>query len=256
MITILLFILQSLSSVLCLNCSDVRQSNGFGIYVWRYSNGGRYYYIYDKNGKHWKFNLTEKNGEMEIERFDESFEYTREKVKRFSNYFNHGRLVGNEYSLAYNCKIKIDTNRIICHTQITAILKQKYVVSGVDLKVKNPVVFKTFPKINSGYNGRQMMVYNRHNKSDRIRLQMLKLEYSTSDNEYYGIETKNDHLEDIQFIEDMDDTLFSQLDSTLDYNLDHKRGLSGHMLWFNIKDKHYYCFQPEGKTLSEEVFIF
>ena len=251
MIPILLFILQSLSSVLCLNCSDVRQSNGFGIYVKRETKGGRSYYIYDKNGREWKFNLTEKNGEMDIEKFDESFGYTREKVKRFSNYYAH-----TIYYLPYNCYITIDTNRIICHTQKTSIIEHKLIVSGVDLNVKNPVVFKTFPKINSGYDGRQMMIYNKNNKSDRIRLQMLRLEYSTSDNKYFGIETKNEDLEDIPFIEDMNDTLFSQLDSTLDYDLDHKRGLSGHMLWFNIKEKHYYCFQPEGKPLSEEVFIF
>ena len=87
MILILLFILQSLSSVLCLNCSDVRQSNGFGIYLWRHPNGGRIHWIYDKNGREWKFNLTEKNGQMDIERFDESFEYRRREVYRFSNYF-------------------------------------------------------------------------------------------------------------------------------------------------------------------------
>ena len=38
---LLLIILQSLSSVLCLNCSDVRQSNGFGIFMKRDPNGGR-----------------------------------------------------------------------------------------------------------------------------------------------------------------------------------------------------------------------
>ena len=73
--------------------------------------------------------------------------------------------------------------------------------------------------------------------------------------EYFGIETSKDNLADFAFITDINESLFSQIDSTLDYYRDPDRGLSGHMLWFNTDHKHYYCFQPAGKPLSEQVII-
>ena len=93
MILILLFILQSLSAVLCLNCSDVRRSNGFGVYTRRKPNGERSYWIYDRNGREWKFNLKETNGRMDIESIgNESLDYGLRVVNRFSNHFEYGDL--------------------------------------------------------------------------------------------------------------------------------------------------------------------
>ena len=95
------------------------------------------------------------------------------------------------------------------------------------------------------------MAYNRNNKSDRVRLRMVDYDDGLPK---YGVYVETDRLEDIQFIKEMNDSLFSQIDSIIDFNWDHKRGLSGHMLWFNIDHKHYYFFQPERQPLSEQVF--
>ena len=96
------------------------------------------------------------------------------------------------------------------------------------------------------------MAYNRHNKSDRVRLRMIWFEGT---NRVFSLRIERNQIEDIQFIKEMNDSLFSQIDSMVDYNWDHERGLTGHMLWFNIDNKYYYCFQPEGKPLSEQVDI-
>ena len=124
----------------------------------------------------------------------------------------------------------------------------------VQFDIDYPLVFKTYPKENNGLKARYLMAYNRHNKSGRVRLRMM---FTTDDafklsSRNYGIFVERSKIEDIPFIRDMNDRLFSQIDSTLDYNWDHKKGLTGHMLWFNIDHKYYYCFQPEGQPLSEQ----
>ena len=253
MIPILLFILQSLSSVLCLNCSDVRQSNGFGIYVKRETKGDRINWIYDKNGKEWKLNLTEKNREMDIESIgNETLEYALRAMIRFSNYIRFEHL---KQTVSYNCHIRMDRNLsgqpigIICGVSVN---RAKPYAVGVRLKTNNPLAFKTYPK-NNDYSSPQVMVYNRHNKSDRVILEMLSIDHRKAN---YSLRITKDNLPDIPFIRGMNDSLFGQIDSIIDYNLDHTKGLSGHMLWFNIKDRHYYCFQPEEQPLSEQVFIY
>ena len=94
------------------------------------------------------------------------------------------------------------------------------------------------------------MAYNREDKSDRVRLRMIEYDVII---ETDGVLVERDQIEDIRFIREMNDSLFSQIDSMVDFNWDHKRGLTGHMLWFNIDHKYYYCFQPEGQPLSEQV---
>ena len=118
------------------------------------------------------------------------------------------------------------------------------------LGFSNPLVFKTYPMHNDIPLGNQWIAYKRHKKSERVRIVISEIQ----------TETKNLYIErndfpDIAFIRQMNDSLFSQIDSIIDYNLDHKRGLSGHMLWFNIDHKYYYCFQPEGQPLSEQVLM-
>ena len=95
-----------------------------------------------------------------------------------------------------------------------------------------------------------VLAYNKYNKYDRVRLKIFTFKSETL---YYNIEIESGGLPDIAFIRQMNDSLFSQIDSIVDYHSE--RGLSGHMLWFNIDHKYYYCFQSEGKPLSEQVII-
>ena len=57
----------------------------------------------------------------------------------------------------------------------------------------------------------------------------------------------------VMFVDDMNDTLFRQIDTIVDYNLNTET--SGHMIWFSIDGRNYYCFQPEGRQLSDEVWL-
>ena len=55
---------------------------------------------------------------------------------------------------------------------------------------------------------------------------------------------------DIRFIEQMDDSLVRQIDSTVDYNI----GLTfKHFLLFDINGRPYYCVQTECINISEQV---
>ena len=55
----------------------------------------------------------------------------------------------------------------------------------------------------------------------------------------------------IQFIDQMNDTLFKRIDSIVDYRIDDR---FGHILLFDITGRPYYCSQPENESLSEKVF--
>ena len=113
---LLLIILQSVSSGLCLNCSDVMPSKGFGVYVWREPNGTRSYWIYDKNKSEWELYLNESNGQIDIERISDERRYDNRKgMIRFSNFvqFRHwsdSQIDDHDYHwfyVSYNCHIYI-----------------------------------------------------------------------------------------------------------------------------------------------------
>ena len=213
----------------------------------RDKNGGRSYWVYDKNGSEWEFNITEKNGQMDIDHIDDkTFSYDRTIVNRFSNYFAYK----NNYGV-YNCEMNRNSIEIVCRVQYL-INGWKQTTKTADLHVKNPLVFKSYPMESWNWKANYWMAYNRHNKSDRARLRMFKLDGQWVE---HGLYVERDRIEDIKFIRYMNDSLFSQIDSMVDYAWDHERGLTGHMLWFNIDHKYYYCFQPEGQSLSEQVLM-
>ena len=113
MIPILLFIvLQSLSSVLCLNCSVVRQSNGLGVYVKRNWSHGRSYWLYDRNGSEWRFYLEETNGQIEMNFNDQTFIYDPRIVNRFSNYFDY-----KDFYCIYDCAMNTNSTQIVCRIE-------------------------------------------------------------------------------------------------------------------------------------------
>ena len=65
---------------------------------------------------------------------------------------------------------------------------------------------------NWSLNATYMMAYNRNNKSDRVRLRMVDYDDGLPK---YGVYVETDRLEDIQFIKEMNDSLFSQIDVLL-----------------------------------------
>ena len=225
----------------------------------RDTNGERSYWVYDRNGSEWRFYLEERNGQIDINRIDdEAFSYDRRIGNRFGNYFYYN-WPGAIYSV-YNCLMRTGSSEIECRIEYyvsTKSLSSKWYSTKrtVRLDIENPLFFKIYPMENWGVKARHLMAYNRHNKSDRVRLRTMdtdSLLYREQE-QNQGVYIETFDLEDIQFIKDMNDSLFSQIDSMVDYNWDHKRGLTGHMLWFNIDHKYYYCFQPEGQPLAEQV---
>ena len=102
---LLLIILQSLSSGLCLNCYEVKQTKDMGIFVRREPNGTRSYRILDWMLKEWKLYLNETNGQMDIERVsDESqrnLHYGRKLL--FTNFvqFQHSDYYNN---MSHDCE--------------------------------------------------------------------------------------------------------------------------------------------------------
>ena len=215
---------------------------------------GRSYWIYDKNGTEWEFSLTESNGHMEIKEFsDTTNSYDKRWAIRFGNYIEEYNTLGQIGDrVSQMCYIEINSCKIVCYLT----MNDKTNETWVRLCITNPLIFKTFPK-SDDVKGNQYMVYDLHNKSDRLRLKMTrKLDRPVITGQilyFVNIFVEKLSLPDIPFIRDMNDSLFKQIDSMIDYHTE--SGLSGHMLWFNIKDRHYYCFQPEGQQISDQVFF-
>ena len=253
--SILLFIiiLQSLSSIVCLECSDVRQSKGFGIFTKRDSNGSISHWIYDKNGKEWQFFLTERNGTINIDGFDDkSVSYDKRMINRFGNYLQEkDRTTGEvKKKVSLICYNQINNSSIFCN--ITTNDNKSFVVSKF-LQIDNPLIVKYIPGSHRLSNSLMTYtMYNRNNKRDKLMLEMRRNESAMLD---FTIVIDTTFGSDWKFITEMNDTLFGQIDSILDYEVNNKEQ-NGWMLWFNIDDRHYYCFQTFRAHLSEQVFIF
>ena len=247
-ILVFIVLLQSLSSILCLNCSNVRQNKRFGILTKRDSNGSLSHWIYDKKGREWEFSLIERNEMIDIDGFDDkNTSYDKRMINRFGNYIQEkDELAGevkNKVSLI--CYDQINNSSIFCN--ITTNDNKSFVVSKY-LPINNPLIVKDIP--GSGYSSNVFMrytLYNRNNKSDKFTLEMKR-------NESVGVDFTivRSLKSNWEFITEMNDTLFGRIDSILDYEVNNKRQ-SGWMLWFNIDDRHYYCFQTFTKSLSEQV---
>ena len=250
-IFIFIIILQSLYSVLCLNCSDVTQSNGFAIFNKRDSNGNLSHLIYDKNGKEWQFFLTDSNGTIEISGFDnESTTYDNRMNNRFGNYMQN-----YPERISLMCYNEINSSSIVCDYTING--DEQFDMS-MHSPINNPLILKAYPGYQSYKFGGLFVMYNRNNKSDRYFFETKRVE---NDEILFSFEIewkdkRSDSKEwnsSVDIIRQMDDKLFARIDSILDYE-GFNTGLTGHMVWFNIRDKYFYCFQPFGKRLSEQVF--
>ena len=230
----------------------------------REPNGSRSYWIHNKKGSEWELYLNESNGQIDIERIsDEIHHYNQNVTVRFSNFvqFQHSSSIDHHWThlffVSYNCHIYIVfINREVIYCDITQTeehnsqLIRPKIGRGNSFPFENPLIFKIYPMQNDLPLASHWMAYNRHDKSDRFRFRFELQLIESFDYELY--KDRND-LPDIAFIRQMNDSLFSQIDSMIDY---HWKRLTGHMIWFNIDHKHYYCFQSEGQPLSEEVLIY
>ena len=142
---VFIIILQSLSSIQCLNCSDVRQSKGFGILTKSYSNGSLSHWIYDKNGREWEFFLAERNGQIDIDGFhNKSASYDKRMNNRFGNYIEEkDRLTGEvKERVSLICYNLIHNFTIVCN--IITNDNKSFVVSKY-LPIGNPLIVKAIP---------------------------------------------------------------------------------------------------------------
>ena len=56
-----------------------------------------------------------------------------------------------------------------------------------------------------------------------------------------------------EFVEQMEDNLFGQIEGVVDFNFGKENGKSGHFLLLNIEGRPKYCFTFEGEGISQMV---
>ena len=182
--------------------------------------------------------------ETEVQMFINGFDKTnvlsdKQMVNRFGNYMQ--RLNSIE-RISQMCYYEINNSSIVCNYTLND--NKSFAISKY-LPINNPLIFKEYRELDNYYT--VFMAYNRKSKGDRYSIEMRS---SLSDEMGFDIVKHKEEMLDSRFIRAMNDTLFGRIDSILDY----RNNKIGWMLWFNIGDRYYYCFQPYGKPLSEQVF--
>ena len=250
-----------ISSVDCINCSNVIIDGQFyGLSIYNrfepyFATDSLTYiqenYMDNKQGHYWKFEVSvNDNLEPTLNMTGNALPLDVEVEKRFGIIYEPDE--ANKVILV-NCHLMKESNSsdLGCNYKVY-VLRIRHANRDAENKfnfTRNSVILQPFPSLvgipsevhypNNSY----VMAINRDNKAKRIRI------FLTSD---YKIRTEicDQQCPKIPFIDQMDDQLFRGFDSAVQYLKD---SLSGHLLLFNINDRPFYCFQPKGQPLSQQV---
>ena len=272
-----------ISSIDCLNCSDVvvdREYQRLSIY----NNFWRYFYIirdqikgfdpifggtpvwtncqqnwmFNRQGLQWSFNFSlNPDKEATVHLLDVGVRGTdcltsnlltidEEVELKFAMEFKSG----DEYRtyLWVNCsRMKAESNEpdLQCHFFVLQINKpvNPTLVNHTLNFTDNAVILKPFPSVLKYPKGSYVLAVNRDNKNEKIKIDF-------TPDLMIRTEICDQQCPNIAFIDQMDDQLFKGFDSAVEFR---NSSLSGHLLLFNINNKPFYCFQPEGQPLSRQV---
>ena len=240
-----------ISSIDCLNCSDVIPDGHYdGLTIYKlFRNSTEENWMFNRHRNKWRFTVSlDDNEELTIHSIDNSSTIEDNIDNQFGLYY---RFIDDNstYGNAIQCRIEkhlVEFN-LKCRYQNTeltsgAILADNYNSTKFNFTTES-LILKPFPSQVNYPNGSYVLAINRDNRTERLKISF------TSD---FEIETDicDQQCPNILFIEQMDDKLFRQLDSTVVYRKDN---ISGHLLLFNINERPFYCYQPEGQLLSRQV---
>ena len=249
MFTLLVFVLSLSCSVHCIPCHEAeavvqrKDRTGFRINL-EYISFERYHYLWDKNGIQWdiKLNMTDE-GVVILGIGKQRSAYSKRATNRFA-------VDCDRYGVAVNCEIiGVNVSQQTINCQYTNRYQRvQYRGERFD-HFYDPIFIKVHPK-NYTFDGLQVTAYDR---TDRLNKYRIILSTSHIKKSLFVLEFEKDNANGLQFIADMEESLYKQLDSVVDYDMD--SSTSGHILWFNINGYNKYCRQPEGQTLSHEVSL-
>ena len=265
----LLSIYLCISSIDCLNCSNVvvdGQYVGLRIYsnISAVDNWLDDYiqetWMFNALGEKWRFNVSvydDKQGRDGSLDFEDTVSPIDKSVEQiFGVYYRYEE--GKSNHLVSCSIIKSDGNNFRCvFLRVEDRIKQvmaKTQIKGVLNFTFNSVILKPIPSqeyYRQYESASYVLAIDRDNKTNRIKMTF------TPENQ---IETEvcDQQCPHIPFIEQMDDKLFGQLDSAVEYiteytYLNESKSFADYILLFNIDERPFYCFQPVKKPLSRQV---
>ena len=147
----------------------------------------------------------------------------------------------NEY-YSVNCGL-INNSVIYCKYLYSVVDSPRYFSHPTQPNQTNTdlVYLKPFP---SQRHDSYLIAIDKNNREDRTMVRLNPAEI-----QYMSCKTM---CPSIPMVEQMDASLFAQIDSIVDYE-DKDNNHFGHILLFKINDRPYYCTQPENQSLSEQV---
>lgn len=232
-----------LKSVLCFDCQVLNRTKGFRISVHFDSNGLSAYRLWDKNGSEWPVVLKEINGQIGVEFGEQSSPYDPQMTNRFGL---------NCESHSINCEFRgqnrsYQTIGCVCGADVPKSFELYYFFD-------DPIFLKPRPDT-EGRTHCYFVGLNRNDKSESFEIPGLDT-YCQTNRPSIPLSLKRGSKTPLKFLNQMPEQLFKQIDSIVEYNLRDRSyvdRMSGHLLWFDIDGRNYYCTQPKDKDLSSDV---
>ena len=220
--------------------------------------------MFNRRGHEWQFNITF-NGSDVIDHFGEPVSVWLDDVFERELYFKADLILNfDEDAFKYNvetiqayCTLSLSTHNPDFDCRVT-VMNGGYTRRKVEQWLNfthNSVFLRPKPSIfseplNMLTYGFDVLAIDRDNKNKRMKI-TFNIQHQVNreicDNTYCPV---------IPFIDGpnstnkISDQLFKQLDSVVEYR---NGSIYGHLLFFNINNRPFYCLQPESQPLSQQV---
>ena len=230
-------------------------------YIYEINNNS----MFNRRGHEWQFNITF-NGSDVIDHFGEPVSVWLDNTFERELYFKADHIL--DYDIP-NAKIKVETIEVFCtllkhniyYTDFDCFIivinggyeEEKvqqwlnFTHNSVFLRPKPSMFSEPLDRLTYGFD---VLAINRDNKYERMKIRFNKLFHANK--EICG----KTNCPVIPFIDGpnstnkISDQLFRQLDSVVEYR---NGSIYGHLLFFNINNRPFYCLQPESQPLSQQV---
>ena len=203
--------------------------------------------MFNRAGDEWLFNITHIGSDKyDIHLLDNTVKHTGyEGVLHKFGIFIHKRTSGRLDIKYWDCSVtSLQNNRY--RTVCKGVIRSSIDISeDTVVYYQNSLVLKSRPSNYADNN--KMVVFNKLDKNKAFIV-------FTYGNSLLSKSCETVNCFAPRFVDQMNDKLFAQIDSVVDFNFGGiKGGKSGYLLLLNINGRPMMCFTFEGEDISEEV---